>query len=60
MFKFFITIILMVVSISLSAQSLTQKWNDFYNRYDIFDRNGKLKGYYKYSELYKRWEYFDN
>ncbi len=51
--------ILVSVSLQVPAQSIVEKWNDFYKRYDYFDKHGKLLGYYKYNDFYKRWENFE-
>lgn len=57
--RIFIFMILVSVSLQVPAQSIVEKWNDFYKRYDYFDKHGKLLGYYKYNDFYKRWEYFE-
>ena len=35
----------------------TKKWNNFYERYDIYDANGNQVGYYKWNNFYNRWEF---
>ena len=57
--KTLIFILLFVFSIEASAQSLTQKWNDFYKRTEFYDSYGNLQGWAKYNDFYNRMEYFD-
>ena len=51
--------ILVSVSLQVPAQSIVEKWNDFYKRTEFYDSHGKLLGWQKSTEFYKRWEYFD-
>ena len=56
----FIFMMLVTVSLQVAAQSMVEKWNDFYKRSEFYDSHGKLLGWKKYNEFYKRWEYFDS
>ena len=38
----------------------TKKWNSFYERYDIYDANGRQVGYYKWNSFYNRWEFHEH
>lgn len=52
-------IIFFFFSIHSNSQTLTEKWNSLYERYEYFDSNNTLVGYKKYNSLYGRWEYYD-
>ena len=52
-------ILLNIYLVSATAQSYTQKWNDFYKRTEYFDSKGNLQGWSKYNDYYKRLEFFD-
>ena len=56
----YILLIAVITCLFLGAQEYTQKWNDFYGRYDIYNSKGTCIGYYKYNDFYKRWEYHEN
>ena len=56
MIKHYVTLLLIVMSLSMSAQSFTQKWNDFYKRTEFYDSYGNLQGWAKYNDFYDRLE----
>ncbi len=47
------------LSLSIQAQSYTEKWNDLYNRYEYFNNQGRMIGYKYYDDLYRVWKYKD-
>lgn len=50
---------LFIINLSL-AQSVTQKYNSLYNRYEYFDETGNMIGYRTYNSLLKQWEFYSN
>jgi len=55
-------LLLFIFSFSFSAycQTLTEKWNQYMNRYEYYDSANQLVGYKKYNTYNSSWEYFDN
>ena len=51
--------IILVFSLQLNAQQLTQKYNSFYNRTEFYNSAGTMVGYAKYNNFYDRMEYYD-
>ncbi|MCQ9635804.1 hypothetical protein MP477_12665 [Chryseobacterium sp. WG23] len=41
------------------SQSVTEKYNSLYKRYEYFDSSGNRIGYKKYNNLSRQWEYYD-
>ena len=41
----FIFMMLVTVSLQVAAQSMVEKWNDFYKRSEFYDSHGKLLGW---------------
>lgn len=41
------------------GQSLTEKWNQYQNRYEYFNSSNQLVGYKKYNTYTRSWEYYD-
>lgn len=41
------------------SQSVTEKYNSLYKRYDYFDSSGNIIGYKKYNSLSRHWEYYN-
>ena len=56
-----ILLIFLVISISQISysQSVVEKYNSLYNRYEYFDSSGNMIGYKTYNSLYNQWEYYD-
>lgn len=40
------------------SQTVTKKFNSYYNRYDYFDSSSNLVGYEKYNSYSRQWEYY--
>lgn len=56
----YISILLFFLITTLShSQSVVQKYNSLYNRYEYFDDSGNLLGYKSYNSLLKQWEFYD-
>ena len=49
--RYFILILCLCSLLSVSAQKMTKKWNDFYKRTEYFDSNGRLIGWEKYNDF---------
>lgn len=45
------------ISVYSYSQTISEKWNSMYNRYDYSDGNGNLVGYKGYNSLTQSWEY---
>lgn len=56
--KIFFLVLLSFGSVCFS-QSVTEKYNSLYQRYEYFDSSGNIIGYKKYNKLSSQWEYFD-
>lgn len=41
------------------SQSVVEKYNTIYNRYEYFDSQGNMIGYKGYNNLTRQWEYYD-
>ena len=41
------------------SQSVIQKYNSLYKRYEYFNSSGNMIGYKQYDSISKQWEYFD-
>lgn len=41
------------------SQSITEKYNSLYKRYEYFNSSGNIIGYKEYNSLSKQWEYYD-
>jgi coenzyme F420-reducing hydrogenase alpha subunit len=41
------------------AQTSTEKWNQYENRYEYFDSKGNMTGYKSYNQYERQWEYYD-
>ncbi|MCT4142357.1 hypothetical protein [Elizabethkingia anophelis] len=41
------------------SQSVTEKYNSIYNRYEYYNSSGNIIGYKKYNNLSRQWEYYD-
>ena len=41
------------------SQSITEKYNSIYKRYEYFDSIGNMIGYKSYNNLSQQWEYYD-
>lgn len=55
--KLFISAMLLFGVICFS-QTVTKKYNSYYNRYDYFDSSSNLIGYEKYNSYSRQWEYY--
>ncbi|MFD2726285.1 hypothetical protein [Hyunsoonleella rubra] len=42
------------------SQSVVQKYNSLYNRYEYFDGSGNMIGYKTYNSLMKQWEFYSS
>lgn len=42
------------------SQSVVQKYNSLYNRYEYFDDSGNMIGYKTYNSLLKQWEFYSS
>jgi hypothetical protein len=49
--------LLMFLCVSAYSQTISEKWNSLYNRYDYTDSSGNLVGYKGYNSLTQSWEY---
>jgi len=57
----YISILLFILATSMGySQSVTEKYNSLYKRYEYFDVSGNLIGYKTYNSLLKQWEYYEN
>jgi hypothetical protein len=50
-------LLLLFLCASVYSQTISEKWNSMYNRYDYTDSNGNLVGYKGYNTLTESWEY---
>ena len=41
------------------SQSVTERYNSLYKRYEYFNSSGNMIGYKQYNSLSREWEYFD-
>lgn len=41
------------------SQSVTERYNSLYKRYEYFNSSGNIIGYKEYNNLSKQWEYYD-
>ncbi|GEN77470.1 hypothetical protein [Chryseobacterium hagamense] len=57
--KKFILSASLLIGISCFSQSVTKKYNSFYDRYEYFDPNGNMISYEKYNSLAKQWEMYN-
>lgn len=48
----------MLLGVFCFSQTVTKKYNSYYNRYDYFDSYSNLIGYEKYNSYSGRWEYY--
>lgn len=48
----------MLVGTFCFSQTVTKKFNSYYNRYDYFDSSSNLIGYEKYNSYSRQWEYY--
>lgn len=58
--KKIILLLVFFISVNVFCQTLTQKYNSVYNRYEFFDNQGNLIGYKKWNSLLEQWEYYSN
>ena len=58
--KRFLIILFSISSLSLYAQSYTQKRNDLFNRTEYYDSNGRMIGYSKTNDLFDREEFYNS
>ena len=49
----------LLFTLTVSAQTLTEKWNNITKQYEYYNSNGDLVGYKKYNSINKSWEYYD-
>ncbi|MDP9956851.1 hypothetical protein J2X97_002510 [Epilithonimonas hungarica] len=56
--KIFLSALLSISSFYFS-QSVIQKYNSLYKRYEYFNSSGNMIGYKQYNNLSRQWEYFD-
>ena len=56
--KIIIPVFLLLGSFCFS-QSVTEKYNSIYNRYEYYNSSGNIIGYKKYNNLSRQWEYYD-
>jgi hypothetical protein len=53
--------ILLFFSLTIGySQSVVQKYNSLYNRYEYFDDSGNMIGYKTYNSLLKQWEFYSS
>jgi len=45
--------------VSTYSQTITEKYNSLYERYEYFDQNGKMVGHKKYNSYLGQWEYYE-
>jgi hypothetical protein len=50
--------VFMLVGTFCFSQTVTKKFNSYYNRYDYYDSYSNLIGYEKYNRYSRQWEYF--
>lgn len=50
-------LLLLFLCTSVYSQTISEKWNSLYNRYDYTDSSGNLVGYKGYNSLTESWEY---
>lgn len=50
---------LFLISYYSYSQDYTQKWNEYLNRYEFFDKRGNMTGYKKYNSYLQSWEYYN-
>jgi len=48
----------MLMGVFCFSQTVTKKFNSYYNRYDYYDASSNLIGYEKYNSYSGRWEYY--
>lgn len=48
----------MLLGVFCFSQTVTKKYNSYYNRYDYFDSSSNLIGYEKYNSYSRQWEYY--
>ncbi|WP_336688487.1 MULTISPECIES: hypothetical protein [unclassified Chryseobacterium] len=56
--KIFISVMLLVGAFCFS-QSVTERYNSLYRRYEYFNSSGNIIGYKLYNSLTRQWEYYD-
>ncbi|WP_419870586.1 hypothetical protein [Chryseobacterium sp. CT-SW4] len=56
--KFILSASLLIGTFCFS-QSVTKKYNSFYDRYEYFDPNGNMISYEKYNSFAKQWEMYN-
>jgi tRNA A37 N6-isopentenylltransferase MiaA len=52
-------LILLFFCNTMFSQTLVEKWNDYYNRYEFFDSKGNMIAYKKYNTLLRQWETYN-
>jgi len=52
------TVLFLLFSVCVYSQDYTQKWNEYYKRYEYFDSQGNMTGYKTYNSYTNTWEYF--
>ena len=57
--KNLISLLVLLFTINSFSQTMTEKWNSLYERFEYFNSNGTMVGYKKYNSLYNRWDYYD-
>lgn len=50
-------LLLLFLCTSVYSQTISEKWNSLYSRYDYTDSSGNLVGYKGYNSLTESWEY---
>jgi hypothetical protein len=55
--KSLILSLFLFISFYSYSQTISEKWNSVYNRYDYTDGNGNLVGYKGYNSITQSWEY---
>ena len=58
--KYLTLLLFLAITNSSYTQSVTQKYNSLYNRYEYFDETGNMIGYKTYNSLLKQWEFYSN
>ena len=58
--RYLILFLFLVITNLSNAQSVTQKYNSLYNRYEYFDETGNMIGYKTYNSLLKQWEFYSS
>ena len=57
--KILFVISMLFISVCLSGQNYTQKYNKLLDRIEFFDAYGSMVGYAKYNSLLEQIEYYD-